>query len=209
MFPLPPRQEARYRCTAEYCFWAKHTMQKCYAQVRENLKQNTKRMKKNYDKLVKPLGEDLVQKFVLLHRPPSHKLQCQWRGPYLCQERISDQNFVLQIDPGDATKTMRVHADQLKLYLGKRTPPGWEGLKDQQCSTDSSHDNCSSSDHNSDEAEQNDSVEEEATEDLDENEPNIQPDLVTDSPSSGEESDQDDVRRSYRERRPVKRLICD
>ena len=122
MYPLPARQESRFRCRSEYTLWLRRTIQSSYMQARGNLKKASIRQKRNYDLKCKedyPLG-DFVYRFV----PPggSKKLLKVWQGPFRVLEHCSDQNVRIQLTPD--SRTIRVHVNNLKPHVG-RCPVAW------------------------------------------------------------------------------------
>ena len=94
----------------------KAELQKVHHLVRNNLKKTAKRQEDNYNtssKLTKYNEGDVVllknEKRFLGQNP---KLQMPFEGPYIVTKKLSDLNYVLQLDARGKTKL--VHFEKLK-----------------------------------------------------------------------------------------------
>ncbi|CAG2243564.1 unnamed protein product [Mytilus edulis] len=122
MFGLP--NTVNDFCQIEYVEWVKNTMREAYKNVYDHSGQAAQRQKLYYDRGLK------VRKFepncwVWRWYPPkvNQTLGLGWTGPYLVIEKITDVTYKIQ--KSEQTKSIMVHVDHLKPYLGRNEPNNW------------------------------------------------------------------------------------
>ncbi|CAG2184718.1 unnamed protein product [Mytilus edulis] len=122
MFGLP--NTVNDFCQIEYVEWVKNTMREAYKNVYDHSGQAAQRQKLYYDRGLK------VRKFEpncwvwRWYLPKVNQtLGLGWTGPYLVIEKITDVTYKIQ--KSEQTKSIMVHVDHLKPYLGRNEPNNW------------------------------------------------------------------------------------
>ena len=104
-------------CPSEYVEWLKQSMELSFNIASENLKVAASRQRKYYNKGLKP-RQYAVNDLVWRWYPPTAKakLGLGWVGPYKILSKLSDLTY--KIEHTGSHKTLVVHVDHLKSYLG-------------------------------------------------------------------------------------------
>lgn len=109
----------------QYVEWVKQTLKLIYEFVNQNLQRADMRQKKNYDRGVKPRTIE-AGSFVWRWFPPRAglKLGLGWTGPFLVKQKLTD--VLYRIQKSSNQRTLVVHVDHLKPYLGENVPEIWQ-----------------------------------------------------------------------------------
>ena len=110
----------------EYVEKLKNKMQRAHEIARKHLLVASKRNKELYDIKVAvnryKEGEVVWLLNEARHKGTCPKLEMVYEGPYLVKQKISEMNFVIQLD--EQGKQKLVHHNKLKPYRGEN-PPRW------------------------------------------------------------------------------------
>lgn len=124
MFGLPQGQPS-IPCPIAYVEWVQQALNKAFQFAHKHLGLSATRQKETYDKNLK-IREFEENSFVWRWYPPeaNKKLGLGWIGPYKVIRKISDLLYKIQKDR--KTKSIVVHVDHLKQYIGEKIPSNWE-----------------------------------------------------------------------------------
>ncbi|CAC5387032.1 unnamed protein product [Mytilus coruscus] len=111
-------------CQIEYVEWVKNTLREAYKHVYDHSGQAAQRQKSYYDRGLK-VRKSEPNCWVWRWYPPkvNQTLGLGWNGPYLVIKKITDVTYKIQ--KTEQTKSIIVHVDHLKPYLGKNEPNNW------------------------------------------------------------------------------------
>lgn len=99
----------------QYLVKLKDTLTKVRSFARDNLKQTQGDMKKHFDTRAKVREFKPGDKVLAFIPVPGSPLQTKYHGPYTVNEKISEQNYIIDT-PNRRKSTQKIHINLLKLY---------------------------------------------------------------------------------------------
>ncbi|XP_077863429.1 uncharacterized protein LOC144346761 [Saccoglossus kowalevskii] len=107
----------------QYVFELRDRLEQTLEIAREKLQKAQNRYKCYYDRKTKKRVLKKGDKMLILLPTDNNKLLMQWKGPYVVEQVIGENDYRVRV--GDKVKTY--HINMLKLYVERETSPQPDG----------------------------------------------------------------------------------